>query len=62
MQLINGLVFKCYVMQIGVGAVKFSRKKRYEGVRFSVILLEVSITRGWVGSNFQKKERYVTLE
>ena len=30
--------FKCYVMQMGVGDVTFSRKKRYEGVRFNVIL------------------------
>ena len=29
----------------GVGGVKFSGKKRYEGVRFNVI----SVTRGWVG-------------
>ena len=41
----------------GGGGVKFSRKKRYEGVRFNVI----SVTRGW-GSNFQKKALYVTLE
>ena len=34
-----------------VGGVRFSGKKRYEGVRFNVI----SVTRGWVGSNFQKK-------
>ena len=32
------------------GGVTFSGKKRYEGVRFNVI----SVTRGWVGSNFQK--------
>ena len=43
--------FKCYVMQMGVGGVNFSRKTRYEGVRFNVI----SITRGWVGSNFPEK-------
>ena len=36
--------FKCYVMQMGVGGVKFSRKKHYEGVRFNVI----SVTSGWV--------------
>ena len=29
---------------MGVGAVRFSRKKRYEGVMFNVI----SVTRGWV--------------
>ena len=34
--------FKCYVTQMGVGGVKFSGKKRYEGVRFNVI----SVTRG----------------
>ena len=39
------------------GGVKFSGKKHYEGIRFNVI----GVTRGWVGSNFQKK-RYVTLE
>ena len=52
--------FKCYVTQMGVwggGGVKFSGKKRYKGVRFNV----VSVTRGWVGSNFQKYF-YVTLE
>ena len=38
--------------------VKFSGKKRYEGVRFNVI----SITRGWVGVQFLGKKRYVTLE
>ena len=43
--------FKCYVTQMGVGGVRFSGKKRYEGVRFNVIC----VTRGWVGSNFQKK-------
>ena len=37
--------FKCYVTQMGVGGVKFSGKKRYEGVRFYVI----SVTRGRVG-------------
>ena len=50
--------FKCYVMQMGVGGVKSSGKKRYEGVRFNVI----SITRGWVGVQFPEKKRYVTLE
>ena len=38
--------------------VKFSGKKRYEGVRFNVI----SVTRGWVGVQFPDKNRYVTLE
>ena len=42
----------------GGGGVKFSRKKRYEGVRFNVI----SVTRGWVGVQFPEKKRYVTLE
>ena len=50
--------FKCYVMQMAVWGVHFSRKKRYEGVRFNVI----SITRGWVGVRFPGKKRYVTLE
>ena len=40
------------------GGVKFSGKKRYEGVRFTVI----SVTRGWVGVKFPGKKRYVTLE
>ena len=44
---------------MGVGeGVKFSEKKRYEGVRFNVI----SVTRGWVGVQFPEKKRYVTLE
>ena len=40
----------------GGGGVRFSGKKRYEGVMFNVI----SVTRGWVyegvggGSNFQR--------
>ena len=38
--------------------VKFSGKKRYEGVRFNVI----SVTRGWVGVQFSGKKRYVALE
>ena len=42
----------------GGGGVKFSRKKRYEGVRINVIC----ITRGWVGVQFPGKKRYVTLE
>ena len=50
--------FKCYVTQMGVGGVKFSGKKRYEGIRFYVI----SVTRGWVGVQFPEKKRYVTLE
>ena len=43
---------------MGVGGVKFSGNKRYEGVRFNVI----SVTRGWVGVQFPGKKRYVTLE
>ena len=44
--------FKCYITQMGVGeCVKFSGKKRYEGVRFNVI----SVTRGWVGVQFPEK-------
>ena len=50
--------FKCYVMQMGVGGVKFSREKRYEGVRFNVI----SVTRGRVGVQIPGEKRYVTLE
>ena len=38
-------------MQMGVGGLRFSGKKRYEGVRFNVISVEGG---GW-GSNFQKK-------
>ena len=37
--------FKCYVTQMGVGGVRFSGKKRYEGVMFNVI----SVTGGGVG-------------
>ena len=47
---------KCYVMQWG--RVKFSGKKRYEGVRFNVI----SVTRGWVGVQLPGKKRYIKLE
>ena len=43
--------FKCYVTQMGVGGVRFSRKKRYEGVMFNVN----SVTRGWVGVQFPEK-------
>ena len=43
--------FKCYVTQMGVGGVRFSGKKCYEGVMFNVI----SITRGWVGVQFPEK-------
>ena len=43
--------FKCYVTQMGVGGVRFSGKKRYEGVMFNVI----SVTRGWVGVQFAGK-------
>ena len=43
--------FKRYVMQMGVGGVKFSRKKCYEGVMFNAI----SVTRGWVGVQFPGK-------
>ena len=42
----------------GGGGVRFSGKKRYEGVRFNVIC----VTRGWVGVQFPAKKRYVTLE
>ena len=42
----------------GGGGVKFSGKKRYEGVKFNVI----SVTRGRVGVQFPDKKRYVTRE
>ena len=42
----------------GGGGLRFSGKKRYEGVMFNVI----SVTRGWVGVQFPEKKRYVTLE
>ena len=42
----------------GGGGVKFSRKMHYDGVKFNVI----SVTRGWVGSLFPGKKRYVALE
>ena len=35
----------------GGGGVRFSGKKRYEGVMFNVI----SVTRGWMGVQFQEK-------
>ena len=35
--------FKCYVTLMGLGGVRFSRKKRYEGVIVNVI----SVTREW---------------
>ena len=43
--------FKCYETQMGVGGVRISGKKRYEGVMFNVI----SVTRGWVGVQFAEK-------
>ena len=43
--------FKCYVTEMGVGGVRFSGKKRYEGVMFNVI----NVTRGWVGVQFAEK-------
>ena len=36
----------------GAGEVKFSGKKRYEGVRFNV----VSVMSGWVGVQFSGKK------
>ena len=35
----------------GGGCVRFSGKKRYEGVMFNVI----TVTRGWVGVQFPEK-------
>ena len=51
--------FKCYVTQMGVrGGVQCSGEKRYEGIRFNVII----VTRGWVGVQFPEKKRYITFE
>ena len=33
------------------GGVRFSIKRRYEGVRFN----DISVTRGWVGVKFPEK-------
>ena len=44
--------FKCYVTQMRWEGVKFSGKKRYEGVSFNVI----SVTRGWVVVQFLRKK------
>ena len=35
-----------------MGGLRFSGKKRYDGVRFNVI----SVTRGWVGVQFPEKK------
>ena len=43
----------------GGGGVKFSVKKRYEGV---TVRFNVSITRGCMGVQFSGKKHYVTLE
>ena len=44
--------FKCFRNPDGGGGgVRFSGKKRYEGVMFNVI----SVTRGWVGVPFPGK-------
>ena len=43
--------FKCYVTPMGVGGVRFSGKRRYEGVMFN----DISVTRGWVGVQFPEK-------
>ena len=43
----------------GGESVTFSGEKRYEGVRFNVI---ISITRGCMGVHFTEKNCYVTLE
>ena len=40
--------FKCYIMQCGVGGVRFPGKKCHEYVRFNVI----SVTRWCVGVEF----------
>ena len=49
--------FKCYVTQMGVGGVRFSGKKHYEGVRFKFNV--ICVTRG---CPISRKKRYVTLE
>ena len=49
---------KSFPTPMGVGCVKFSGGKHYEGVRFNVI----SVTREWVGVQFSGKKCYVTLE
>ena len=52
--------FKCHLTQMVRRGVTFSGKKRYDGGRFNIL---VSVTRGWVGVQFQEEEkRYVTLE
>ena len=43
---------------MGVGGVRFSGKKRYEGVRFNVIW----VYEGVGGGPISRKKRYVTLE
>ena len=43
---------------VGVQALRFPEKKRYECIQVNVI----SVTTGWVGVNFSGKKCYVTLE
>ena len=40
------------------GGVRFYGKKRYKGVRLTIIC----VMRGWVVVQFPQKKRYVTLE
>ena len=40
------------VLRNAGGGINFCGENRYEGVRFNVI----SVTRGWVGSDFQEKK------
>ena len=48
---------KCYITLnriVSEGCVHFPDKKCYEGVRFNII----TVTRGWVGFNYQDKKSY----
>ena len=47
--------FKCYVTQMWVGGVRFSGKKRYEGVMLNVISVTRPSLRRWVGVQFEEK-------
>ena len=68
---INCIVLRCVVLRCVAlrcvalhcivlmgGCVKCPDKKQYECVRFNVI----SVTSWWLGSNFLKKNHYVTFE
>ena len=51
-QLLGAIQVLRNAVGVGGGGVNFSRKKRYEGVRFNVI----SVTREWVGVQFLGKK------